>query len=50
MMSGAMVLSTVKEIVEDGRNIELPDMPGRDFKAEITELGEAFSIITSRLK
>ena len=28
MMSGAMVLSTVKEIVEDGRNIELPEMPG----------------------
>ena len=50
MMSGAMVLSTVKEIVEDGRNIELPEIPGRDFKAEIIELGEAFSIITSRLK
>ena len=45
-----MVLSTVKEIVEDGRNIELPEISGRDFKAEIIELGEAFSIITSRLK
>jgi len=50
MMSGSMVLSTVKEILNDGRQIEMPEMMGRDFKAEIKELSESFSEIVSRFK
>jgi hypothetical protein len=50
MMSGGMVLSTVNQIVEDGRTIELPAMPGRDFKSEIIALSESFNKIVSRLK
>ena len=50
MMSGGMVLSTVKEILDDGRQIEMPEMMGRDFKAEIKELSESFSEIVSRFK
>ena len=50
MMSGGMVLATVKSILDDGRQIEIPDMPGRDFKAEIIELSASFNEIVSRLK
>ena len=50
MMSGGMVLATVKGILDDGRQIEIPDMPGRDFKAEIIELSASFNEIVSRLK
>ena len=50
MMSGGMVLGTVKEILADGRQIELPQMGGRDFKSEIIELSEAFNDIVSRLE
>jgi hypothetical protein len=50
MMSGGMVLSTVNQILEDGRTIELPAMPGRDFKSEIIALSESFNTIVSRLK
>jgi len=50
MMSGGMVLATVKSILEDGRLIEMPDIPGRDFKAEIIELSELFNDVVSRLK
>ena len=50
MMSGSMVLATIKEILEDGRQIEMPEMMGRDFKAEIVELSMSFSEIVSRFK
>ena len=50
MMSGGMVLATVKSILEDGRLIEMPDIPGRDFKAEIIELSNLFNDVVSRLK
>ena len=50
MMSGGMVLATVKSILEDGRLIEMPDIPGRDFKAEIIELSKLFNDVVSRLK
>ena len=50
MMSGSMVLATVREILEDGRDIALPEIPGRDFKSEIVELSSAFNTIVSRLK
>ena len=50
MMSGGMVLATVKEILDDGRQIEIPEMMGRDFKAEIIELSNSFTEIVSRLK
>ena len=50
MMSGGMVLATVKEILDDGRQIEMPEMMGRDFKAEIIELSNSFTEIESRLK
>ena len=50
MMSGSMVLATVKEILDDGRQIEMPEMMGRDFKAEIIELSNSFSEIVSRFK
>jgi len=50
MMSGGMVLSTVSQILEDGRTIELPAIPGRDFKSEIVALSESFNKIVSRLK
>ena len=50
MMSGGMVLATVKEILDDGRQIEMPEMMGRDFKAEIIELSNSFSEIVSRFK
>ena len=50
MMSGGMVLSTVNQILEDGRTIELPAIPGRDFKSEIVALSESFNKIVSRLK
>ena len=48
MMSGGMVLATIKEILDDGRQIEMPEMMGRDFKAEIIELSNSFSEIVSR--
>ena len=48
MMSGGMVLATIKEILDDGRQIEMPEMVGRDFKAEIIELSNSFSEIVSR--
>ena len=50
MMSGGMVLATVKEILDDGRQIEMPEMMGRDFTAEIIELSKSFSEIVSRFK
>jgi len=50
MMSGGMVLATVKSILEDGRLIEMPDIPGRDFKTEIIELSKLFNDVVSRLK
>ena len=50
MMSGGMVLATVKEILDDGRQIEMPEMMGRDFKAEIIDLSNSFAEIVSRLK
>tara|TARA_B100001564_G_C20514301_1_gene612135 strand:+ start:152 stop:367 length:216 start_codon:yes stop_codon:yes gene_type:complete len=50
MMSGGMVLATVKEILNDKREIEMPEMPGRDFKSEIIELSSAFNTIVTRLK
>ena len=50
MMSGSMVLSTVNQILEDGRTIELPAIPGRDLKSEIIALSESFNKIVSRLK
>ena len=50
MMSGGMVLSTVNQILEDGRTIELPAIPGRDLKSEIIALSESFNKIVSRLK
>ena len=50
MMSGGMVLATVKSILKDGRLIEMPDIPGRDFKAEIIELSKLFNDVVSRLK
>ena len=49
MMSGGMVLATIKEILDDGRQIEMPEMMGRDFKAEIIELSNSFIEIVSRL-
>lgn len=50
MMSGGMVLATVKGILADERAIEMPEIPGRDFKAEIIELSRSFNEIVSRLK
>ena len=50
MMSGGMVLATVKSILDDGRPIEMPEIPGRDFAAEITELSGYFNDIVARLK
>ena len=50
MMSGGMVLATVKEILDDGRQIEMPEMMGRDFKAEFIDLSNSFAEIVSRLK
>ena len=50
MMSGGMVLATVKSILADERIIEMPEIPGRDFKAEIIELSRSFNEIVSRLK
>ena len=49
MMSGGMVLSTVKGILDDGRNIEMPEIPGRDFNGEITELRDLLNDIVQRL-
>ena len=50
MMSGGMVLATVKSILDDGRPIEMPEIPGRDFAAEITKLSGYFNDIVARLK
>ena len=50
MMSGGMVLGTVRDILADKRPIELPQMPGRNFNSEIIELSEAFNKIVLRLK
>ena len=50
LMSGGMVLATVKEILDDGRQIEMPEMMGRDFKAEIIDLSNSFAEIVSRWK
>ncbi len=50
MMSGGMVLATVKGILDDGRKIEMPDLPGRDFNSEITQLRDLLNEIVSRLK
>ena len=45
-----MVLATVKGILDDGRKIEMPDLPGRDFNGEITQLRDLLNEIVSRLK
>ena len=50
MMSGSMVLSTMEGVAEDGRNIVLPDMPGRNFKSELEELSSLLNQIVSRLE
>ena len=34
MMSGGMVISTIEGVVNDGRGIQLPEIPGRNFKEE----------------
>lgn len=49
MMSGGMVLATVKSILDDGRKIEMPEIPGRDFDGEITELRDLLNEIVQRL-
>lgn len=49
MMSGSMVLATVKGILDDGRKIEMPEIPGRDFDAEITALRDLLDEIVQRL-
>lgn len=50
MMSGGMVISTVEGVVSDGRGIELPEIPGRDFKEELVKLSELISQIVSRIE
>ena len=50
MMSGGMVISTVEGVVNDGRGIELPAIPGRDFKEELTKLSGLIGQIISRIE
>ncbi len=50
MMSGGMVLSTMEGVAGDGRNIELPEIPGRSFKDELQKLSELLVQIVSRIE
>ena len=50
MMSGGMVLSTIEGVVMDGRSIELPEIPGRDFKNELEKLSGFLNQIVSRIE
>ena len=50
MMSGGIVISTVEGVVNDGRGIELPEIPGRDFKQELVQLSELINQIISRIE
>ena len=50
MMSGGMVLSTMEGVAGDGRNIELPEIPGRSFKDELHKLSELLVQIVSRIE
>ena len=50
MMSGGMVISTVEGVISDGRGIELPEIPGRDFKEELVKLNGLISQIVSRIE
>ena len=50
MMSGGMVISTIEGVVTDGRGIQLPEIPGRDFKEELINLSELISQIVSRIE
>ena len=50
MMSGSMVLSTMEGVADDGRGIELPEIPGRNFKEELERLSGLLGQIVSRLE
>jgi hypothetical protein len=50
MMSGGMVISTIEGVVNDGRGIQLPEIPGRNFKEELVNLSELISQIVSRIE
>tara|TARA_B100000902_G_scaffold375539_1_gene405650 strand:+ start:140 stop:355 length:216 start_codon:yes stop_codon:yes gene_type:complete len=50
MMSGGIVISTVEGVVNDGRGIELPEIPGRDFKEELVQLSGLINQIISRIE
>ena len=50
MMSGGMVISTIEGVVTDGRGIQLPEIPGRNFKEELINLSELISQIVSRIE
>ena len=50
MMSGGIVISSVEGVVNDGRGIELPEIPGRDFKQELVQLSELINQIISRIE
>ena len=50
MMSGGMVISTIEGVVNDGRGIQLPEIPGRNFKEELVSLSELISQIVSRIE
>jgi len=50
MMSGGMVLSTMESVAVDGRSIELPAIPGRDFKGELEKLSGLLNQIVSRIE
>jgi hypothetical protein len=49
MMSGPMVLSTVNEIAESNRAIDLPEIPGRNFVEELRSFHSSMAQITTRL-
>ena len=50
MMSGGMVISTIEGVVNDGRGIQLPEIPGRNFKEELVNLSELIGQIVSRIE
>ncbi len=49
MMSGGMVLHTLRRLVETNRGISLPSIEGRNFKSEVEELAMLMNQMTSRL-
>ncbi|MDP6640729.1 MAG: hypothetical protein QGH90_02705 [Candidatus Poseidoniaceae archaeon] len=51
MASGPMVMSTIEGIheVSEGRKIELPEIPGRDFTKELHDFYSALGILMDRL-